>query len=335
MSGYRSLEAMVCWSGIPGCPETLMFVFPIVALIATLGVMGSTGIRNLFLPAGTTLTELVAEARADRPLLRRIGWRDSAVFHPNVIKHQYERAAHFLGYLGIGPYVLAGLVLVLACLVIAGVFHGFWTWERIVPNQSRMAELPRWLGLAVGFGCGVPFGLTAMGSVLSTLRWNTVYAEGLVIQSSPDGGPGGGKNLLLEPFQRLVFADQQIGRFRGDESDGGFARAKRIVMETDRSIPDSLSPVEFYDAAPSGSTFVGNHAAIIKALVSDSVEAGKAGRVYKDPPKKKGLERLDPVGNGGIMLGVILVLLTVAMQCVGVDTGALVQGAMENLPYTE
>ena len=67
MSGYRSLEAMVCWSGIPGCPETLIFVFPIVALIATLGVMGSTGIRNPFLPAGTTLTTLAATSLAIAP----------------------------------------------------------------------------------------------------------------------------------------------------------------------------------------------------------------------------------------------------------------------------
>ena len=284
-------------------------------------------------PKEVTVADLVAEAKADRPLLRKIGWRDSAVFHRDVISRQYRAAAQYFGYLGIGPYCLAGLALVLICIVLAGVFHGFWA--NVVPNQSRMAELPAWLGLAVGFGCGAPIGLAAVGSVLATQRWNTVYCEGLVIQVDAEANPGASKMLLIEPFQRLVFADRQVGRFRGDEAEGGFARAKRMVMETDTGIVDSTSPSEFYAAEPSYSDFIGNHAAIIKALVSDAVEAGKAARAYNEPQKKKGLDRLDPVGNGGLLLCVILVVLAAGMQCVGVDTSALVEGAVENLPYTE
>ena len=284
-------------------------------------------------PKEVTVADLVAAAQADRPLLRKIGWRDSAVFHRDVITRQYRAAAQYFGYLGIGPYCLAGLALVLICLVLAGVFHGFWV--NVIPNQSRMAELPPWLGLAVGFGCGVPIGLTAVGSILASLRWNTAYCEGLVIQVDAAASPGASKMLLVEPFQRLVFADRQVGRFRGDAGDGGFARAKRMVMESDQCITASRSPAEFYDAEPSYSDFIGNHAAIIKALVSDAVEAGKAARAYNEPPKKGGLGRLDPVGNGGLLLCAVLVVLAAGMQCVGVDTGSLVGGAMENLPYTE
>ena len=67
MSGYRSLEAMLCWTGIPGCPETLIFIFPILALLATLTVMSATGIRNPLLPASTTLTTLAGTSLAIAP----------------------------------------------------------------------------------------------------------------------------------------------------------------------------------------------------------------------------------------------------------------------------
>ena len=275
------------------------------------------------------VSELVDLVRSDRPLLKKLGWRDSAVFHPDVMKRQYQRAANFFGYLGIGPYCLAAAFLVLACLGIAGVFHGFWTWEKIIPNQSPMAELPRWLGLAVGFGCGVPIGLAGVGSILSTLRWDTTYCDGLVIQQA---GPS--KNLLLEAFQRLVFADRQIGRFKGDESEGGFAKSKRMVMRTGVDIPTSSSPQDFYDGDPSSSGFIGNHAAIIKALVNTPVEAGKAAQEFNQLAKKRGLG-LDPVGNGGLVICVILILLAAGVQCVGVDTSALAGSVMENLPYAE
>ena len=67
MSGYRSLEGMLCWTGIPGCPESLVFIFPIIALMGTLTIMKSTGISNPFLPIGITLTALAAAALAIAP----------------------------------------------------------------------------------------------------------------------------------------------------------------------------------------------------------------------------------------------------------------------------
>ena len=67
MSGYRSLEAMLCWTGIPGCPESLVFILPVIALMGTLTVMKSTGISNPFLPIGATLTTLAAAALAIAP----------------------------------------------------------------------------------------------------------------------------------------------------------------------------------------------------------------------------------------------------------------------------
>ena len=283
-------------------------------------------------PKELSVQELVAEAQADQPLLKKIGWRDSAVLHPQVMKRQYTRAAQYFGFLGIGPYFLGGLALVLACLGSALAFHLGWT--NIIPNQHRMADLPEWLGLAVGFGVGIPIGLAGLGSILSTLRWALTYSDGLVIHRDQDWQPGASKTLLLEAFQRVVFADRQIGLFRGGEGEGGFAKARRMGMRTEKDIPSSTSPKDFYDSKPSSSDYVGNHAAIIKALVLDAVEAGKAGREFNQPVKKKGLG-LDPVGNGGLLLGVIMILLAAGIQCVGVDTSALAGSVVEQLPYTE
>ena len=67
MSSYRSLEALLCWSGIPGCPATLIFILPIMALLATLSIMKATGAQNPLLPAGTTLTTLAATSLAIAP----------------------------------------------------------------------------------------------------------------------------------------------------------------------------------------------------------------------------------------------------------------------------
>ena len=301
------------------------------------------------LPRGMTPTDdlspadLEAEARLEKPILKRLGIRDSALRDPKTVKVQYLRAAGFLGWLGIGPYVMS-TVWMLVFTVGGTVF--FWAMLEFGYNATvgggdcvagaqcaeAVGRIPGWAGMA--FGCALGLGVSAFAAIftMALSRFDTAYAQATIVEVEyRDRGTVAGRMVVAiarVPLLRMATVTRQEGRYIGEEGSNSFGTG-RSLLETDDHIPAITDVRTFYDAKPHQSTWTGVFASATHSWYKLSGSAGTLDRFLKT--KRKGNTwKLDPVGNYGLMLMIAALLFAAVMAMSGFDAQAYV---VDSLPY--
>ena len=289
-------------------------------------------------------SELEAEARLEQPILKRLGIRDSALRNPKKVKVQYLRAAGFLGWLGIKPYAMSAMWMLLATGF--GTLF-FWAMLEYGYNASAgggvqcakgaecveaVGRIPGWAGMLFGFVLGL--GVSAVGAVFSMAlsRFNTAYAPATVVEVAyRDRGTVAGRMVVAiarVPLLRMATVTKQEGRYIGEEGSNSFGTG-RSLLETDQHIPSVTDVRAFYDAMPHQSSWTGVFASATHSWYKLSGAAGTLDRLLKTKRKSNGWS-LDPVGNYGLMLMVAALLFAAVMAMSGFDAHAYV---LEGLPY--
>ena len=280
-----------------------------------------------------TPAELEAEARAERPLLKKAGFRDSALFNPKAIKRQYFRAAGYLGWLGIKPYFVCAATIIVGALVMSMFF-----WLALgAANATEEADIrvsdpiPAWIGGIVGLGVGLIVTIPGSTLMLAFSRFDTAYSPTRVVQAEytdPDRKLGR-RVVALEnvPLLRMATVTDQADRYIGPEGHDSFGRG-RSLLETDRSITEVEDVREYYDAKPQRASFSGMFASATHALYFQVADASALKRRWERKRTEKKLP-LDPVGNAGVVLLLVSLVFALIVSMSGVD----VTQVTNNLPY--
>ena len=276
-----------------------------------------------------TVEELAEEARADAPLTRAWGWRDSAALHPQRMGVQYLRLMHFLGWLGLRPYFMYGLFVVVGTLVM--VFVMSWMVYSAQQGQEgkgyrATAELPWWVGGITGLIIGVVSTVPGGAVMLSTSRFWAAYSPSTVVL----GTGGTTRRICRTPLLRMAFADSKVPVHIGAQGRSGFAKG-RMLLRSDLDFHQVTTVSAFYAARVIRSTFTGTQATLYNALVRTMLEAGRIVRERSEKNRKKGV-KWDAVGNFGVTLLLAAIGYAAFVSCSGVDP-TQVANIAEHLPY--
>ena len=291
-----------------------------------------------------SLEELEAEARSEKPLLKKIGFKDSAIIHQDRVKLHYLRAAGFLGWLGIKPFILGGLWVVLGTAFAIAFFTiqasnfdfssqtGECLEGAVCVDEADEAGVPIWAGPLLGLVVGQLVTLTSALTFLAISRFDTAYSPTTVAEARYfDRARGVGRvvlNIARIPMLRMATVTHQENRYIGDEGSASFGHGRSLV-ETDAHIPEVDDVRIFYDATPHLSSWTGRFASATNSWYTLAGTAGKLDRYLKNKRKEKGF-KLDPVGNYGVILFLGALAFAVIMSISGFDAHNYVQ---ENLPY--
>ena len=284
--------------------------------------------------------ELVREARESRPLLREIGWRDSAVAHPSLTNIQYLRTVQFLGRFPVRPYVLQ-------VLLTLGVGAGLALLFFFGPTQQEDSELAlsgaRYVYSLVGGMVGLVFG-TGMGySARCLSQFNTAYASARIAQKH-----NGRTVAILElPMLRMAFVDHAQGNgngngngnggghpyeslFSGVENRSGFANG-RMNLETGLQLSAVTDPRQFQEPGairPSASTFTGVHTSRRHSLLSTAKEMGRIN-AEKQMNRSKGKDLLGMMGeHKGMTFFLVSAAISLFVLAAGVEVDFSKPGAL-------
>ena len=187
-----------------------------------------------------TRGELAGWAREQRPLVRALGFRDSAVFHPDVINRQYIRTMEYQGRLPKGPYVTQALLGVGVGLAV-GVFMLFMQSDSTgVVNYPWHVRLLTGLvmGTAVGFPMGIAF--------RAMMQFKAVYAPALAMAVDMAGFQWVVRTISEGPVMRLALVNRDEHVFRGSRDESGFASG-RVFFRVPLDFGPVTSPTEWYD----------------------------------------------------------------------------------------
>lgn len=293
-----------------------------------------------------TPQELQDEARSQRPLLKKMGFRDSAIFHAHVIKIQYLRAAGYLGWLGVKPYLLALVWIVfgsafMAATIWALAVYGFSLeggqncaeGVTCISEEAQQSEaIAGWAGLIVGIVVGILGSSTTAVSSLAFSRFDTAYAPNTIVQAKyRDEQRKTGREVVAlteVPLLRLATVTDQENRYIGEEGKNSFGKG-RSLLETTKSIAKITHVQDFYDAIPHRSTWTGQFASSTHSWYNLAGQAGRLDRLLKNKRKDKKI-RLDPIGNYGLLILLASVGIAFLMILTGFDSHSYLK---ENLPY--
>lgn len=260
--------------------------------------------------------EIVQEAQDARPLLREIGWRDSAVFHPDVMNLRYLRTCHYVGKLPIKPYViqLAVTLGVAAGMAVLFLFGPTQEAEDLALGKGMFAIVGGLMGLVFGVGIGY--------STRSAMQFWLAHAEARIAQKRTDEN-GIRKTVAVYelPLLRLAFADRHGEHmFSGIEDKSGFING-RMNLETDLDLSLITTPAIFYlpnAVRPCVSNFTGVSSARRYAL---NGMAKRAGRINAE---KQANRENDDISNWigehkGLTFFIISVIVAIIVLSVGVE----------------
>ena len=272
---------------------------------------------------------MIKEAREARPLLREIGWRDSAVTHPALTNIQYLRTVQFLGRFPVRPYVLQ-------VLFTLGVAAGLALLFFFGPTQEGDSELAlsgaRYVYSLVGGMVGFVFG-TGMGySARCLSQFNIAYASARIAQKH-----NGRTIAILElPLLRMAYVGHAQGSgngngnghryeslFSGVESKSGFANG-RMNLETGLQLAAVTDPRQFQEPGairPSASTFTftGVHTSRRHSLLSTAKEMGRIN-AEKQMIRSKGKDLLGMMGeHKGMTFFLVSAAISLFVLAAGVE----------------
>ena len=245
-----------------------------------------------------TRGELAGWAREQRPLVRALGFRDSAVFHPDIINRQYVRTMEYQGRLPKGPYVTQALLGVGVGLAV-GVFMLFMQSDSTgVVNYPWHVRLLTGLvmGTAVGFPMGIAF--------RAMMQFKAVYAPALAMAVDMAGFQWVVRTIMEGPVMRLALVDRDEHVFRGSRDESGFARG-RVFFRVPLDFGPVTSPTEWYDwpmleSRARGETPERYHTGKKQARATGGARFASSERrkTWKD----------EIIGNAGITMGFFMIL---------------------------
>ena len=260
--------------------------------------------------------ELVQEAREARPLLRELGWRDSAVLHPDIMNTRYLRTCNYVGRLPIRPYVIQ----ILTTLGFSA-FLGFLFF--FGPQQDEASDLALGKGIYVIVGAftGLIFGAGAGYSARTMSQFWVAYSFARVAQKVTENGVKRTVAVYELPLLRMAFADRHGERmFSGVEERSGFVNG-RMNLETTLELAEITDPRQFYEKGavyPCVSNFTGVTASRRHAL---NDMAKMAGRISAEKQARR--ENDDFSGwvgeHKGLTFFAIAAIVSVLMLIIGVE----------------
>ena len=243
--------------------------------------------------------ELAAWARSQRPLVRAIGWRDSAIFHPDAINRQYVRTMEYLGRLPKGPY-LVQIFLGVGVGLGVGIFMLFMRAE--AQGTINYSWPVRFLtGLGMGTALGVPLGL----AFRAIIQFQAVYAPTLAPLVDMDGFQWVVRAIREGPIMRLAMIDRDEHVFRGSRDASGFAKGRiflRIPPDLDGPV---TNPTQSYDWPMLESRARGETP---QRYDTDKKQARASGGVRFSSTQKRRTLKDELIGNAGITLCALMVL---------------------------
>ena len=184
--------------------------------------------------------EMVLEAQESRPLLRTVGWSDSAMMHPNEMNIRYLRTCDYVGKLPIRPYVIQ-------LLLTFGVAAGMALFFSFGPTQES-AELAIGKGVyaIVGGVTGLVFGFGVGYSTRTAFQFGIAHTFARIAQRKTENGITRTVAVYELQLLRLAFADRHGEHmFSGIENKSGFISG-RMNLETDLELSLVTRPDIFY-----------------------------------------------------------------------------------------
>ena len=276
-----------------------------------------------------TVQELAEEARADAPLTRAWGWKDSAALHPQRMGIQYLRLMQFLGWFGLKPYFMYGLFVLIGTLAMT-VVMSLMIYSAEQGQEGRgyqsTAELPVWLGSVMGAVIGLVATVPGGAVMLSTSRFWAAYSSSTVVL----GSGGATRRVCRTPLLRMAFADSKEPVHIGAQGRSGFAKG-RMLLRSKLDFHEVSTVIAFYAAEVARSTFTGTQATLYNALVRTQLEAGRIVRERSERNRKKGV-KWDAIGNFGVTLLLAAIGYAALVSFSGVDPTEAANLA-EHLPY--
>ena len=203
-------------------------------------------LKPWMLPPGMTPSkdmseeEMVLEAQESTPLLRTVGWSNSAMLHPNEMNIRYLRTCNYVGKLPMRPYVIQ-------VLLTFGVSIGFAVLFLFGPTQeSTELAVGKGLYALVGGIAGLVFGFGAGYSTRTIFQFNIAHTFARIAQRKTENGVTRTVAVYELPLLRLAFADRHGEHmFSGIEDKSGFING-RMNLETDLELSLITRPDVFY-----------------------------------------------------------------------------------------
>ena len=243
--------------------------------------------------------ELAAWAREQRPLVRALGFRDSAIFHPDVINRQYIRTMEYLGRTRKGPYIVQGLLGVGVGLAISVAM--IFIQAHATAGAAQYSWPVRFLmGLVLGCAIGVPAGV----GYRAVMQFRTVYAPALVMAVDMDGFQWVVRAIRERPLMRLALIGRDDHVFRGARDESGFSKGRVFLrMPLDASLV--TTPEQWYDwpmleSRARGETPERYHTGKNQARATGGV------RFSSSEPAKTLKDEI--IGNAGITMGALMIV---------------------------
>ena len=260
--------------------------------------------------------ELAAWAREQRPLVRALGLRDSALFHPDIINRQYIRTMEYLGRMPKAPYIVQGLLGVGVGLAI-GVAMLFMQSTAQGINYSWHVRFL--MGLGMGCAVGVPAGI----GYRSVMQFKTVYAPALAMAVDMEGFQWVVRTIREGPLMRLALIGRDDHVFRGSRDESGFSKG-RVFLRIPLDAGPVTTPEQWYDwpmleSRARGETPERYHTGKKQARATGGV------RFSSSEPAKSLKDEI--IGNAGITIGALLIVagLFVFTLATGTNSEAIQQ----------
>ena len=260
--------------------------------------------------------ELAAWAREQRPLVRALGFRDSAVFHPDIINRQYIRTMEYLGRMPKGPYIVQGLLGVGVGLVIGVAMLFMQSTAQGIDYSWQVRFL---MGLGMGCAVGVPAGI----GYRAVMQFKTVYAPALAMAVDMDGFQWVVRTIREGPLMRLALIGRDDHVFRGSRDESGFSKG-RVFLRIPLDAGPVTTPKQWYDwplleSRARGETPERYHTGKKQARATGGV------RFSSSEPAKSLKDEI--IGNAGITMGALMIVagLFVFTLATGTNSEAIQQ----------
>lgn len=281
-----------------------------------------------------TTEELQEEARNARPLIKAMGWRDSAMLNPELMHTAFHRLVFFTGGLAFWPYFLFYAVPIAMGIVGLLVGHFGGDWVRYQVNAEQYEGVQAWafhkITLLSMFGAGAfIFGFGGSMGSLALSTYGKVHADATVISKR-----NGHIIALLEcVFPRLAYGYEKTSGtgayFTGPDGNDGFQKGS-LRFETDLNLFELTDPRQLYGHVwLHRSSFIGSTTSNRAALREKAKEAGRLEtEKWKARQKKDDFWNTLSENKDWLFFLVCLVAMIVALM-IGFDASEAASGIQD------
>ena len=218
-------------------------------------------------------------ARNEKPLLRFIGRRDSALLNPGTLNRHWTLTRE---YFGTGDTTfIAGVTLgVFALAVAVAVFLWMNAGSGVVAEDYTEAGVYPWLDALIGSGVVALMGASFGATFVMFRRWQNTYTTVTVFEHCDPARVWRTTNLLTFPIPRLAFADASKAAYYTGASGKSGPREGHVELDLPpgERIVDGDWPTRCYELAPAMNGFTGRHSRETYDLLATAAEHGEKRR---------------------------------------------------------